>query len=252
MLFSFAGTALASPVLENDDNLYANATISEQELREKLTDEMEQLNQYFENQNTSIPQILTGEINRLKELKSNTSSQDEYRRLDNLIKEYNNLLDEYNVCNSGVTTFGIEDPVLSTGVAAIVSYFITLRCELSAELLTHAKENSVEDSIYYPAMTNHMYQTAEYHRLTYLVGTQHVTSGSGEFANSNTVADTDMYYAIHLYKFSVDNSGNITIKDKYDFEYGKKRYEGLAGTAVDLMTFAQSKGVIVPYQVRIV
>ena len=114
-------------------------------------------------------------------------------------------------------------------------------------MLTHAKDNTKLNSNYYPTNGSRVGQSSVFKSIA--SGTK--TSGSGEFKNSGTTVDKDLYYAIHFFNFtkSSASSRTVTIRDRYDFAPGD--YSGIAGIAVDTMYKAQQAGVIIPYYVNI-
>ena len=176
-----------------------------------------------------------------------TEDLTEKAKLQEIITGYENMITEYQQFEANketVNLLGVEHPVLSPAVSAIVSFFSVNNYMLSAELLTHAKENATENSTYRPVLMNHVYQTTEYVRM---LNGRDGSSMAGVFNGGSSVAEKDCYYAIHGCRY-YKTGHNITIHDVYDFapDGGDLNYDNLAGTAVNAMFMAQTAGVIVP------
>ncbi|MBR5319991.1 MAG: hypothetical protein IKU46_10410 [Peptococcaceae bacterium] len=181
-----------------------------------------------------------------------TEDLNEKVKIQEIITGYENMITEYKMFEANretVNLLGVEHPVLSPAVSAIVSFFSVNNYMLSAELLTHAKENTKESSTYRPTLINHVYQTTEYVRIR---NGKDGSSLAAAFEGGSSVAEKDCYYAIHGCRY-YKSGNNITIHDVYDFAPGSGdlNYDNLAGTAVNAMFMAQTAGVIVPYNVVI-
>ena len=167
---------------------------------------------------------------------------------ENLIHDYS----DYKLFqSSNIKIQGSYDPIYSAAVATVVAYFETNNYNLSAELLTHASDNDVVNSKYYP---NYGYRCAGSPVTLGIWNSSGNFSGSGIFPkNAFASAElNDLYYAIHKfnYKKYFSSSGNyLEISDRYDYASGD--YTGVAGVAIQTMYQAQQAGVIVPYQVII-
>lgn len=134
--------------------------------------------------------------------------------------------------------------ISKAAVSAVKAWFNYNGYLLSAELLTHARENKVHNSLYTPINGYRVKQSPVYSKIMKLSS----RSGTDAFPNSGTVAQRDLYYAIHKFSWSKHNN-KLTIIDKYDFEKGK--YAGIAGVAVNAMYEAQQQGVITPFGIKI-
>lgn len=184
----------------------------------------------------------------------NLCEENKYK-LERLIQSYANMISEYEDYkdkdeSSDITISGTDHPVLSPAVASIVTYFTMNKFYLASELLTYAKELS-DGGEYEPYSVNNVRSTTEYSRLRREIinSGREPQSGTSNFEKGSSIADKDLYYAIHGYSYDYE-SGLLTITDYYDFAYNKD-YDGIAGTAVNTMYMAQLLGVIIPYDVRI-
>ncbi len=204
---------------------------------------------YLESKHSSVLKELAKEKERLQTVIRLEDDHNQVQKLKNLIRNYSNMIDEYEEFlknqNRSIVPYGVDNPILSPAVSAIVAYFISQNYALAAELLTYAKEESTGGT-YSPALIAHVYDTKEYEKLRVWIRTK--PSGSSAFEKGSTVADNDLYYAIHGYDYDY-SGGSLTITDVYDFA-PNSRYDGLAGTAINTMYQAQTLGVIVPYDVE--
>lgn len=193
--------------------------------------------------------VVTELSDMIAEYKAMLNNPDENIDVDNvqsLISTLEEMLDEYQMYKAGVSTYKFH-VIYSPAVAAVVAYFKVQGYSLAAELLTHAKDDTKLNSNYYPTNGSRVRQSSVFKSIA--SGTK--TSGSGEFKNSGTTVDKDLYYAIHFFNFtkSSASSRTVTIRDRYDFAPGD--YSDIAGIAVDTMYKAQQAGVIIPYYVNI-
>lgn len=200
----------------------------------------------LEMENTNV---LT-ELGNLKDYYSHAveeeSDPEEIDKLNDLIKNTDELIADYQNYNAGLTR-GKFHIVYSVLVASAVAVFQKANYHLSAELLQHAQLNDVEDSSYYPSKLNtaKIKNTSTYPKMT-------ATNGSIEFPKVGGNANLDCYYALHWVDYLNDWSHKtLEIKDTYDFEKEDTDYSDLTGTAVQKMYEAQEAGVLVPYKVYI-
>lgn len=165
-----------------------------------------------------------------------------------LIDDTNKLLTTYEQYNNGSDVTRRPPVAIETSIGVIVAYFKNSGCVLAAELLTHMIYNETLNSTYTPyfgkllvlgsggAIVGPIRNSASY-------------SGSGEFLEATS--SKDLYYAIHLFNWTKDrNTKQITISDRYDFDYNDK-YNGLAGTAINFLAKAEERGEILPFYTRI-
>lgn len=174
------------------------------------------------------------------------ATDDDAVKFTALITTLEEMRDEYALYTAGISTYKFH-AIYSPAVTAVVAYFNLMGYKLSAELLTHAKDNTVLNSNYYPANGQRVKSSSTFTNIA--KGTK--TSGSASFANTGNTEQKDLYYAIHSFNWtkSSANSRTVTIRDRYDFAPGD--YSGIAGIAVDTMYKAQEAGVIIPYYVNI-
>lgn len=144
------------------------------------------------------------------------------------------------------------DTNLMTAWTAIRAYFSSQGYYLAQELLYHAWENTEYYSYYSPS-DNHasrVLQSSVFssiaHKITYEQGS--------EFPKSGTVAEHDLYYAIHSFDYtkSYVSGGQvkITIRDKYNYEWWN--YENpIITVANNTMKIAETVGFLTPYYTTI-
>lgn len=218
--------------------------------QQNLTDNINEIDEYMETQGTSVLNELVKGKERLERDFENETDETEKSKLTDLIAgyaanitEYENYISQQNSSRGEFSTTGVNDSVLSPAVTSIIAFFNAKGYLLASELLTYAKQTSNGGSYspYYKSQAN---GTAELARLR---TTQSTGSGSGAFAKGSSTKDNDLYYAIHNYNYKWNN-GTVSITDRYDYAVNAD-YEGIAGTAVNTMWLAQSKGVIVPFLV---
>lgn len=196
--------------------------------------------------NTCVIAELTAMKNRLSTFLSNTTDSAERVKISSQISQLEEMIAEYQSYQNGTLAvpYGSFHIVYSPAVAAVIAYFSQQGYTLSAELLTHARDNDVLDSSYTPTNTALVTQTTLY---TELCGNG-LTSGSDAFEKTGATVDDDLYYAIHGFSYTKDTTNNtLTITDRYDF--APNDWSDIQGVAVDMMYDAQEAGTIVPYQV---
>lgn len=138
-------------------------------------------------------------------------------------------------------------PIYSQLVADAIAYFHVCGYYLSAELLTHAFNNTSLDSVYEPTYGYIVSQSSVYWNIAN--GTSN--SGSSVFPNVSGTVNKDLYYAIHYFGYIRNTYYHyVYIYDRYDFEQ-EDTYSGLLGVAVGSMYNAQVAGVIVPFYTTI-
>lgn len=203
----------------------------------------------LENKGTNVEAGLTDLTLLFEQQKQGISDLKEIEKLDQLISTIGDLSIDYNKYKNGDIstdnknniTLQSQGSIYAPAVAAIVSWFGTQGYNLSAELLIHAKDNSTYMSNYSPAFGSRVKSSS----VTQKILGSSAISGSGEFPNSGGQIDKDLYYAIHYFNWT--KSPSFLISDVYDFALGQ--YNGLAGTAVNAMYFAQQDGYLTPYKV---
>lgn len=163
-----------------------------------------------------------------------------------LIATLEEMRDEYTLYNAGISTYKFH-AIYSPAVTAVVAFFNMRGYKLSAELLTHAKDNTKLNSEYSPTNGQRVKSSPTFTN----IANGKKTSGSANFANSGTTAQKDLYYAIHAFSWTKPSASSrtVTIRDRYDFAPGD--YNGIAGIAIDTMYKAQQAGVIIPYYIKI-
>ena len=132
-----------------------------------------------------------------------------------------------------IQTRGSFNLIYTPVVASVIAYFNNKGYILSAELLTHAKDNDDLDSIYVPVNRGILYQSSVF--MNIVNGTS--TYGSSVFPDEVDTVHKDLYNAIHSFYYSRSESGRVVvIQDRYDFTSGG--YNSIAGIAVETMCAA--------------
>ncbi|MGY3776543.1 hypothetical protein [Helcococcus sueciensis] len=169
------------------------------------------------------------------------------KNLNEQINKYKNYSNQENYSLQN-NTRAVSNAIYSTAVSAVISWFNAQGYVLSAELLTHARDNTSYNSLYVPYNGRRVIQSPVYKNIVQ----QSSTSSKGVFPNSGTVVQRDLFYSIHEFHWSKHNYGNVTIIDKYDFSKDLN-YEtsSIAGVAIRTMYEAQQHGVITPYGIKI-
>ena len=115
-------------------------------------------------------------------------------------------------------------------------------------LLSHAFCNTVINSIYYPSYGSIVESSSVFWQCR---NNYNVSYSTGEFPNSGSTQERDLYYAIHLFSWYRLSNSYIRIVDGYDFAYDKNYWGTIQGYAVAVMYSAQQLGVINPFYVYI-
>jgi hypothetical protein len=159
-------------------------------------------------------------------------------------KEYDQFVSSSNQSFSTQSLPGVTTTLYDAPIAAIVTWFSTQGYYLSYELLLHAKANTTVGSTYSPVNKNIIVASSVTQGIMQKIITTSQQNGSGEYSSG------DLYYAIHLFSWHRGPGNNVLIiTDVYDFAPGD--YSGLAGTAVNIMYYAQNAGVIVPFNLEV-
>ena len=203
---------------------------------------------------SSVVEELGNQIADYEERLMLSETLEEFSQLQGLIVSTQDLIREFEAFKNDMQPKGSFHLIYSPAVAAIIAYFQLSGYSLSAELLTHAKNNNYLDSFYYPSNGH-------------IVGASSITSdvaysdriyGDAAYPNEGNKYQKDLYYALHAVRYNkyfnystTSSYGTVTlnIRDRYDFAWGD--YAGIAGAAVNTMVLAQEAGVIVPFQVKI-
>ena len=180
-------------------------------------------------------------------------SSSNYESVSQLLVEANTVYDKYiSFAFSHPNTNRDDDTAPFEGaVGVVIAWFYNNGYLLSAELLTHAMNNSTLNSNYYPVYGNLVEYSdvfwACHNNISVMYGTD-----SFELDGSSSAAEKDLYYAIHSFTWYRLTNGNIRITDRYDFHYDKDYWGTIQGYAVYTMLVAQNMGVLTPYYVYII
>lgn len=145
---------------------------------------------------------------------------------------------------------------LDIAVATMISGFSAAGYRLSAELLTHARDNTSLNSTYTPVNSDVLWGSPLLADI-WIYGS---TSGSDVFPNAGGVPGgidpavglNDLFYAIHKFEYYKNTSLTnqyLEVTDTYDFDSGD--YSSFAGVLVDTMYEAQEAGILTPYKVKV-
>ncbi|MBO5944083.1 MAG: hypothetical protein J6Q50_02150 [Clostridia bacterium] len=190
---------------------------------------------------TDVVTELKNQISRYEKMLEDAEPE-EYNQIEHLIITTEELISDYKAYQSSGAMRGSFHLIYSPAVATVIAYFNAKDYDLSAELLTHAKENDDLDSIYTPILQDDVLSSSVFNSIKN--GT--IYEGTKSFPNSGTTNDEDLYYAIHSFHYSKSKSGNvIVIQDRYDFK--NSGYTSIGSTAISVMYAAQEAGVLVPY-----
>ena len=189
---------------------------------------------------------------RLK-VESDEKVPDQSMKIDRLVCALDSLIESYEAYESDEGILIDEsrsvNSIYDVAIAAVIAWFNNQEYLLSAELLTHAKDNTSLNSIYYPVHGNRV----EYSSIFWQCHNNYsVSFGTGEFPNSGTSIEKDLYYAIHKFNWYRLGNSSIRIQDRYDFAYDKDHWATIQGFAVNVMYLAQQAGDLTPYYVYIV
>ena len=224
-------TVFAAESNTKEQAIESNIIAIEESLSANGTDVLKEINDMITDYTALLPGATTTE---------------ETAKIMNLIATLEEMRDEYTLYASGISTCKFH-LIYSPAVAAVIAYFNSKGYDLSAELLTHAKQNTVVNTNYVPVNGQRVKQSNVFTSIAKATK----TSGSASFPNEGNSVQKDLYYAIHAFSYTKTSatSKTVTIRDRYDFAPGD--YNGIAGIAIDTMYKAQEAGVIVPYYVNI-
>ncbi len=205
-----------------------------------------EVEEYLMSEDSSVNDELNLMKRRLRGMLLTASSEDR-SKIEKQINTISSLQIEFEQYASGesLSINGKFHLIYSPAVSAIISYFNHKKYYLSAELLTHAKENETLDSIYVPLNKGIAAQTTVGKRL---IANSEI-HGSSSFEKTGKTADDDLYYAIHAFTYYRDiHHKMILIYDRYD--YADHDFDSIQGAAIKTMYNAQNNGVIVPYKIE--
>lgn len=245
LMFSLLLTGFSSYGTPLDINL-----LSVSEKHELISEGIVEFEEYFKENNVDIIEQLKIDKNKLLDLIKEEDDAENIAKLKKLASSYDLMIKDYKeyiqIKDTDITPYGVNHPTYRAAIASIITYFNINGYYLASELLNHATYDSVGKQ-YNPYWGYRAQQASAYRdlRQQILVSGRSSGSGSSSFPNSGDQVDRDLYYAIHLYNYSHYYSV-FTLTDVYDFEPGH-RYNGLAGTAINLCYMAQTVGVIVPF-----
>lgn len=219
------------------------AFAEEKDATAELIAEIAAIETRLEENGTDVVTELNGLIAELNE------KDTEDIRTQNLIATAKEAIADYESYKTGAQTRSvIGNAIYKAAVSTAVAYFNSNDYVLSAELLLHAKENTVLDSVYEPTNGYLVCHSAVFRSIA--EGTS--VSGSASFPNSGDTIDKDLYYSIHAFSYTKpdETSTTVVISDRYDFAE-EDNISSVVDLAVGIMYKAQQAGVITPFLVSI-
>lgn len=213
--------------------------------RQEIEENIGIIEEYLADNGTAVVDELNQQIIDLQDRMTGATDA-EKENLEALINTTRTLIEDYESYKTGPMTRGSYHVVYSPAVASVIAYFNSMGYKLSAELLTHARDNESLDATYFPSYGNRVTFSSVY---TGIINSSS-TSGNGSFPKSGSTEQIDLYYGVHNFSYSKNTTNRlITITDRYDFVRGD--YTGIAGVATDTMYLAQQAGTIVPFYTKI-
>ncbi len=220
----------------------------------------------LEEKNTDVACELEKQIRNYQNRLENEKDESARERLEQLIADTKKLLSDYQGESRKVLTVATSvtsdfeqnaDPAYipkeldvffyENTVSAVVAFFYANEYYLSAELLTHARYNRELDSLYTPINLEPLQTSFAF----VSVCEQTDEDGTGRFAKSSSVKDTDLFYALHNFHYAKFQNGEvITLYDRYDFVFDGG-FDFIDDVPIKVMYLAQERGVIVPFNVVI-
>lgn len=193
----------------------------------------------------NVIDLLIQQKNDYEKALLNVENSEETLKIKTLIKTTDDIINEFKIYNNSKRMRAPYHALYTPAVGAVIAYFNSKHYKLSAELLTHAKENNVTDSYYDPVYKNIITSSKIFKNIA--LGKE--INGTEIFPIDGDNIDMDLGYAIHGFSYykSMPKTRTVTITDRYDFAKGD-RYDGIAGTAVDTMYKAMKAGAIVPFK----
>ena len=212
---------------------------NDEDILQETTDNIEQ---ELNAQGTSISQELNKLIVTYQTDAEKATSVEQKDQLLQLAQATKNILEKYERYGLLRGSPAVEAKY-ALAIAAIVSWFNSQGYILSAELLTHADDNTNPNSTYVPSYG----YIVDYSSVTTAIRRGPGSNGTGIYSISD---NADLHYSINKFNWT-KTSSQLVISDTYDYELGDPSYSNITGQAVNAMALAQKEGAIVPYSVVI-
>ncbi|MDE5549529.1 MAG: hypothetical protein K2J13_04690 [Clostridia bacterium] len=242
----FIGNTLTNDYASADTIQYSPRNVAvEQENLEYFYDSMNILENELEDNHTSVLEQLNKQLTRYTDMLNNQT----YNDLDNikcLIATTENLIEEYEKYENRNISRAPYHAIYTPMIAAVIAYFNSNDYVLSAELLTHAKDNEILDSKHTIENTSVIQSSDLFKELA----NGEETYGESAFEKTGKTEDDDLYYAIHQFEFEKESeySHSIRIIDSYDYEERKKP-DSIEEKAINQMYKAQQAGALIPFKI---
>lgn len=174
--------------------------------------------------------------------KMKTSNDEDKLKISGMVQQINVLSSEYD------SDFSTMDLISATTPAAVIAAFVSMDCDLSAELLLHATSKPDESSIYEPIYGGRVFSSSQ------VVEAMHSEYRHGTFKFENdgkNAVSEDLYYSLHSCEYSRDPfySNRILITDIYDFK--KDSFDGIVKDVINVIVQAHDNGELNYYNVKI-
>ena len=217
---------------------------------------------------TDVASELLTQIDNLNGLLTTASSLEERQKIASLIATTERLLGEYTDFStrpklSGTDYINATPPsdiivAVNLTATAIIAYFNSQNCPLSAELVAHCMDVATAvDSDYIPVYGGNV---AWSNIFLSLASDQTKICGSDEFPEVDSTAsanDKDMNWGIGHFNYTkcYRDNGTITfaILDRYDFDPDNETYKKLSpkGLGAQVMYVGQDYGIVRPFYTNI-
>ena len=203
----------------------------------------------------SVEESLDEQLNYYIDL--SRSAAGDLEAINAMIEKTERLIEEYS-SNDSVISMARQTNDETGGYTAVIvaaiAWFNASNYALSAELLTHAWENTSQ-ALYVPINGKRVYSspvTYEILNTTSLTGTKVYPIYTPLVLNNTSRNEEDLGFALHGVNYSraSTSSKQIVISDVYDFAPSDTGVAVL-DSLVNIIDQAEELGLLVPYQVRI-
>ena len=222
-----------------------DATDSNNVSEEDVIDSFEM---YYSSNNTNVINEIDKMIAKYEEM---TYSEDEsicaksMDIVETLLELRGKSIDYYSDNNSLNNTRDLSDIVISLAI----TYFESIDCYLSAELLAHAYSNTTMYSVYNPIHGNIVSDSLA---VQTIADDLTKITGSHQFViTNNDEVSKDLYYSIKWCQYEkiyydIDEIA-FHLRDCYDFEQQDNMYDSLLNLAVGTMYSYQQQGILTQF-----
>ena len=229
----------------NNEMLFVSELSNLDETKTIVLNANNQSNKNIDSDEIDVAVELENQYNYYINLLNKCTNLDERQKIVDLI-ESNRILNQENnnLIEADKNGASARSSIpYSFQINLVNAFFQSKGYVLASELLLHAFNNAELDSMYTPVNKARVMQSSVFQGLK----TNSLLSGSGNFQNSGTTIDEDLYYAIHSFRYLKSPSGRvINIEDRYDYEK-QNNYSSIPGIAIGWMYEAQEVGTLTPF-----